>query len=67
MISGGHGGSYFDNRSSRFAEFIAHMSENYWLGNEFFEAFDPVLYKEMKALMRVAYRGGKGALGNTKI
>lgn len=67
MINGGHGGNYFDNKYSRFAEFIAHMSENYWQGNEFFEEFDPVLYKEMKALMRVAYRGGKGALGKTKI
>ena len=50
------------NKFSQLAEFVAHMDEIYWLPNELWEAFDSEFYKEVRSLMRVAYRGGKDAL-----
>lgn len=43
-------------RSSQLAEFIAHMNESYWLYNDVWEAFDVKFYKEIKSIMRKAYR-----------
>ena len=43
-------------RSSQLAEFIAHMNESCWLYNDVWEAFDAKFYKEIKSIMRKAYR-----------
>jgi hypothetical protein len=47
----GHPGKYFKKYESQCAEFIAHMSENYWQGNEFFKKIAPDLYNQMRNLM----------------
>ena len=45
---GGHEASYFlKSRDSRKAEFIAHMFENYWLGNPLFKEAMDELFIEM--------------------
>lgn len=54
------------NKASQLAEFIAHMNEVYWYGNDFWRAFDEEFYEEVRTLMRVAYRGGKDALNKVK-
>jgi len=58
----GHKDGYFDDKYSQLAEFIAHMNEAYWQHNEFWEAFDPEMYKEVRKIMRVAYRGASDGL-----
>lgn len=46
----GHPGSYFENHSLQVAEFIAHMSESYWGGNEWIEKLAPGTYRRMREL-----------------
>lgn len=42
----GHPSGYFTEEKAK-AEIIAHMSENYWLGNDLFEKYFPDLYIKM--------------------
>lgn len=71
-VMGGHPDTYFmgiDNdgnhyfkRGFQLTEFIAHMNECFWLYNDVWRAFDEEFYKEMKSIMRKAYRGSSGTL-----
>lgn len=54
------------NKFSQLAEFIAHMDEVYWLGNDVWRYFDENMYEEVRTLMRIAYRYGKDALNKVK-
>lgn len=62
----GKDGQPVQNRISQLAEFIAHMNEVYWYGNDVWRLFDEELYEEVRTLMRVAYRGKKDALNKVK-
>lgn len=62
----GKDGQPVQNRTSQLREFIAHMNEVYWYGNDVWKLFDEELYEEVRTLMRVAYRGGKDALNKVK-
>lgn len=48
---GGHSEEYFASEDKQMAEFIAHMSENYWSGNDLYEQLAPETYKKMCALL----------------
>lgn len=48
---GGHSQDYFKSESKQMAEFIAHMSENYWSGNDLYEQLAPETYAKMRALL----------------
>ena len=54
------------NKFRQLAEFIAHMDEVYWLGNDVWRYFDENMYEEVRTLMRIAYRYGKDALNKVK-
>lgn len=43
----GHSTRYFQDSGKRYAEVIAHMSENYWGGNEVFKKMNEEVYKKM--------------------
>ena len=62
----GSNGLSTQNRFSQMTEFIAHMNEVYWLGNDVWRYFDEELYEEVRTLMRIAYRGSKDALNKVK-
>lgn len=66
IIWSGHKESYMSVRANAMTEFIAHMNEVYWYGNDFWRAFDKDFYEEVRTLMRVAYRGKKDALNVVK-
>lgn len=48
----GHGVDYFADPELQMAEFIAHMSENYWSGNDLFESLAPETYQNMIDLLQ---------------
>lgn len=48
---GGHSQDYFQSEDKQMAEFIAHMSENYWSGNDLYEKLAPETYKKMRELL----------------
>ena len=48
---GGHSKDYFASEDKQMAEFIAHMSENYWSGNDLYESLAPETYKKMIELL----------------
>lgn len=48
----GHDASYFSRPNKQMAEFIAHMSENYWLENDLFKLLAPETYKKMRELLK---------------
>lgn len=48
---GGHDEDYFASENKQMAEFIAHMSENYWSGNDLYEQLAPETYAKMRALL----------------
>lgn len=43
----GHSTQYFRDAGKRYAEVIAHMSENYWGGNEVFKKMNEKVYNKM--------------------
>lgn len=47
----GHSKRYWETKGNSEREFIAHMFENYYIGNSVFEKIMPELYAEMKAFM----------------
>ena len=49
---GGHTPGYFASTEKQMAEFIAHMSENYWSGNDLFKLLAPETYKKMRELLK---------------
>ncbi len=49
---GGHSAGYFASTDKQMAEFIAHMSENYWSGNDLFKLLAPETYKKMRELLK---------------
>jgi hypothetical protein len=49
---GGHLAGYFASTDKQMAEFIAHMSENYWSGNDLFKLLAPETYKKMRELLK---------------
>ena len=48
----GHDAGYFFNAKKQMAEFIAHMSENYWSENDLFKLLAPETYKKMRELLK---------------
>ena len=65
QITHGHSGSYFDRKENRIAEFVAHMSETYWQGNDFLGIFDKDMATDFKKVMKQAYSKKVNALGKT--
>lgn len=53
FVGGKYKNTYFKNRDSQLAEFIAHCSENYWSGNSLFKEIAPDLYEAMRELIKV--------------
>lgn len=51
-----HDAEYFSSKSSCLAEFIAHASECYWQGNEYFKQIWPELYEDMVKLYKEFYK-----------
>ena len=49
---GGHSAGYFARPEKQMAEFIAHMSENYWSENDLFKLLAPETYKKMRELLK---------------
>jgi len=49
---GGHSAGYFARPEKQMAEFIAHMSENYWSENDLFKLLAPETYKNMRELLK---------------
>ena len=49
---GGHSAGYFASTDKQMAEFIAHMSENYWSENDLFKLLAPETYKKMRELLK---------------
>lgn len=49
---GGHSAEYFASTDKQMAEFIAHMSENYWSENDLFKLLAPETYKKMRELLK---------------
>jgi len=47
----GHSKEYYQSEDKQMAEFIAHMSENYWGGNDVFESLAPESYVKMHNLI----------------
>jgi len=52
----GHDQSYYASEDLQMAEFIAHMSESYWGGNDMFETFAPESYQKMRDLLSKRWR-----------
>lgn len=48
----GHKVEYFQSEDKQMAEFIAHMSENYWSGNDLFESLAPETYRKGVELLK---------------
>lgn len=49
---GGHDEDYYKSEEKQMAEFIAHMSENYWSGNNLYKKLAPETYKKMCELLK---------------
>lgn len=47
-----HPKSYFGDKHHRMTEIYAHMSENLWAGNKYFEAFDKKTYDEFMVFIK---------------
>lgn len=52
----GHSKEYYNSEDLQMAEFIAHMSENYWGGNDIFETLAPESYNKMHNLMEKRWK-----------
>lgn len=52
----GHSKDYYKSEDLQMAEFIAHMSENYWSGNDLFEELAPESYKKMTELLKKTWK-----------
>ena len=52
----GHDEDYFSDPEYQMAEFIAHMSENYWSGNDLFESLAPETYHNMIDLLQKRWK-----------
>lgn len=48
---GGHSKEYFQSENQQMAEFIAHMAENYWGGNDIYKILAPKTYTKMRDLL----------------
>jgi hypothetical protein len=48
----GHDEGYFFDTEKQMAEFIAHMSENYWSENDLFKLLAPETYEKMRELLK---------------
>lgn len=48
----GHEVSYFGDKGNRMTEIYAHMSENLWAGNKYFESLDKTTYDEFMAFIK---------------
>lgn len=53
---GGHSEEYFSTLDAQMAELIAHMSENYWSGNDLYELLAPETYKKMRELLEKRWK-----------
>ena len=52
----GHDINYFKTEGAQMAEFIAHMSENYWSGNDLFKLLCPKSYEKMRDLIKKEWK-----------
>lgn len=53
---GGHSKAYYKSEDTQMAEFIAHMSENYWSGNDLYESLAPETYNKMHELIEKRWK-----------
>lgn len=56
MWFGGHSGTYFERESNQLAEVVAHMSENYWWGNDFFKKVWPEFYSALYQVAKKCFK-----------